>query len=326
MTSTVTARHRAGALSRTVLAECVRTATAAPSLHNSQPWLFRVGENHVDVYADRTRQLPVLDPDGRELMISVGAALFTLRLAFRAAGCLPLLDLFPSRHDGDLVARVAAGRRAEPTPGVTSLAAAVERRHTNRYPFADTALPADAVERLIAAARLEGAALAVATPAGRDAVLGMSHAADRHLRARDGYADELARWTAPGRGRRDGVPVTALGPWDAREVLPVRDFHLPRSAGGARFEPHPTLVVLTTRGDGPAEWVQAGQALQRVLLAATTLGLAATPVSQPVELPAARSRLSDPRTDTWAQMVLRLGYGRPVPGTPRRPLKDVMVG
>ncbi|MGA5298308.1 Acg family FMN-binding oxidoreductase [Nucisporomicrobium flavum] len=333
MTGTVTAGNRsfvaAGTLPRTVLSECVRTATAAPSLHNSQPWRFRVGDDHVDVYADRGRQLTVLDPTGRELLISVGAAVFTLRLAIRDAGCLPVLTLFPDPQRPDLVARVSVGRPAASTPGVASLALAVGRRHTNRYPFADTALPADAVERLVTAAHLEGAALAVASPVGRDAILGMSRAADRRLRERDGYDAELARWTKPGRGRQDGVPVTAIGPWDALEVLPVRDFALPRRDRDpltAEFEPHPTIVVLATRGDGPEDWLRAGQALQRVLLTATGLGLATTPISQPVELPAVRALLTDTGTGAWAQMVLRVGYGRPVPATPRRPLKDVLLG
>lgn len=331
MTTPVTAgtwtMTRAGGLPRTVLAECVRTATAAPSLHNSQPWCFRIGEDHVDVYADRTRQLTVLDAGGRELFISVGAALFTLRLAFRAAGCLPVLDLFPSAVSPDLVARVWAGRRAEPTPGVMSLAAAVPRRHTNRYPFADTALPADTVERLVAAAHLEGAALAVASPVGRDAILGMSRAADRSLRERHGYDEERERWTRPARGRRDGVPATAVGPWDDLEIVPVRDFGPPAHGPvSGRFEPHPTIVVLATSGDGPVEWVKAGQALQRVLLTATALGLATTPISQPVEVPAVRCLLTATGTGTWAQIVLRVGYGRPVPATPRRPCKDVFMG
>ncbi|MEV4642938.1 nitroreductase [Actinoplanes sp. NPDC049548] len=304
--------------------ECVRAATAAPSLHNSQPWRFRIGDDHVDVYADSTRQLSILDPLGRELMVSVGAALFTLRLAIRNAGYLPVLDLFPSGDDSRLVSRVWAGRRLAPTSRVASLAMAVERRHTNRLPFARAALPASAVERLVVAAHLEGAALALANPVGRDAILGMSRAADRRLRGRYGYDGELARWTGLRNGRRDGVPRSAIGPSDALGVLPIRDFALPQR-DSVEFEPHPAIAVLATRGDGTAQWVKSGQALQRVLLTATGLGLATTPISQPVEVPAVRSLLTDTRTGTWAQMVLRIGYGRPVPATPRRPVTDVLL-
>ena len=86
------------------LTACVRSATAAPSLHNSQPWRFRIGEHGVDVYADPRRRLDVLDPAGRELLISVGAAVFTLRLAIRGAGYLSDLKLFPVAAEPDFVA------------------------------------------------------------------------------------------------------------------------------------------------------------------------------------------------------------------------------
>jgi len=45
-------------------------AILAPSSHNTQPWRFAVRERTIDLYADRTRALPVNDPDDRELTIS----------------------------------------------------------------------------------------------------------------------------------------------------------------------------------------------------------------------------------------------------------------
>jgi nitroreductase len=315
-------------LPRAALTQCVRSATAAPSLHNSQPWLFRIGDGAVDVYADRRRQLEVLDPIGRELLISVGAAVFTLRLAIRREGHLPGLGLFPDPEQPDLVARVTAGRSAAATPEVESLAAAIDHRHTNRWPFARSVVPADAVEQLADAARTEGAALTVASAVSRNAILGLSQAAERRLRSHGGYRAELARWTVPGSGRRDGVPPTAIGPWDALETLPIRDFgllqpHIERAT--EQFEPYPTIAVLATEGDSPRDWVRAGQALQRVLLTATWLNLSTTPISQPIELPVIREMLTETRDGIWAQMILRLGYGRPASMTPRRSLDDVLL-
>jgi hypothetical protein len=314
------------ALADNVLSECVRSATAAPSLHNSQPWRFRIGAGVVDVYADRHRQLEVLDPDGRELMISVGAAVFTLRLAMRCEGRLPVLELFPEPGEPDLVARVTAGRAAAPTPGVEALAAAIGHRHTNRWPFARSVVPADAIEQLAAAALFEEAILTVASAVSRDAIIGLSQAADRRLRAKHGYRAELGRWTGP--GRRDGVPPAAIGPWDALETMPIRDFGLlhPQPYRATEvFEPYPTILILATRGDSPADWVGAGQALQRVLLTATWLNLATTPISQPIEIPVIRESLTDTGDGVWAQMILRVGYGRPAATTPRRPLSEVLL-
>lgn len=312
---------------RSVLTESVRSATAAPSLHNSQPWLFQIGDDSVEVYADRRRQLEVLDPAGRELLISVGAAVFTLRLAIQHRGYRPDLALFPDEAEPDLVARVTAGPPAAPTRDVDRLAAAVPHRHTNRRPFARAVVAVDAVEQLTDAARRQGTVLSVATPASRNAILNLSRSADRLLRSRGGYRAELSRWTGPRAGRRDGVPVSAIGPWDALETMPLRDFGLLQpqlQRVSEHFEPYPTIMVLATDGDGKADWVRAGQALQRVLLTATWLNLATTPISQPVEVPAIRELLSDTRRGRWAQMVLRVGYARPAPATPRRLLTEVL--
>ncbi|MEV7629760.1 nitroreductase family protein [Actinoplanes sp. NPDC089786] len=309
------------------LRDCVAAATMAPSLHNSQPWLFRIRPDGVDVHADRRRLLEVLDPAGRELLISVGAALFTLRLALRATGHRTGLRLFPQPDDPGFVASVTVGPELPVTPAVEALAAAVVHRHTNRWPFARSVIPVDVLEHLRDAAGREGATLDVASAVSRNAILGLSEVADRRLRARGGYRAELARWTLPGRRRVDGVPVTAIGPWDALESMPIRDFGLlqPQLRRTAEtFEPHPTIAVLSTAGDTEMDWVMAGQAMQRVLLTATWLNLATTPISQPIEIPVVRELLSDREAGRWAQIVLRVGYGRPATATPRRSLDEVL--
>ncbi|MEV4347509.1 nitroreductase family protein [Actinoplanes sp. NPDC049596] len=311
-----------------VLVRCVEAATLAPSLHNSQPWRFRIDGDAVEVYADRLRQLEVLDPAGRELMISVGAAVFTLRVAMREAGWIPGVETFPDDHRPDLVARVFPEQSARPGPGARELAAAIPRRHTNRRPFASAVVPAGAIEKLEKAAGHEDVMLTVAGPASRTVIVSLGRTAAERLSRRGGYFAELNRWTRPFPGRRDGIPPSAIGPWDAMERVPMRDFGVvsPQpSRRGERFEAYPTIVVLSTHGDGPEQWLRAGQAMQRVLLVATGLGLATTPVSQPVEIASIREVLSDPKTGRWAQMLIRLGYGAPAAATPRRPLTDVLA-
>src|SRR5262249_41558083 len=139
---------------------------------------------------------------------------------------------------------------------------------------------------------------------------------------------ELTEWTLPAPGRRDGIPPQAFGPWAALETLPLRDFGLTQPQLHRRdeqFEPYPTILLLCTTGDTAEQWVRAGQALQRVLLVATVRGLAATPMSQPLEIPALRQLCTDTGTDRWAQVILRVGYGQPSAATPRRPLADVLL-
>lgn len=310
------------------LVSTVRAAIAAPSVHNSQPWQFRIHDGEVDVFADWRRKLDVIDPSGRELFISIGAALFNLRITMQQQDRVPITRLLPDPAHADLVARVIPGRVATAGPWVDGLAAAIPKRHTNRRPFGRVVIPAAVLGNLIAEARREGATLRIADAAARSAILALVRTAEQRLRANGRYRAEIEEWTAPVPGRRDGIPAQAFGAWDAMEALPMRDFGLTQSQLRRRsepFEPYPTIAVLCTDGDTIEQWLQCGQALQRVLLAATVHGLAATPMSQPLEIPELRRRVSATAADRYAQVILRLGYGEPTGATPRRRLTDVLL-
>ncbi|GGN52046.1 hypothetical protein FHR83_009242 [Actinoplanes campanulatus] len=301
-------------------------ATQPDSARDDQPWLFRIDGPAVEVYADHGRLLPVVDPDGREQMISIGAAVFTLRVAIRHSGYQTRVELLPSGADPALAARVTAGRPARLDEVTETLATAIPRRHTNRGPFAHVPVPPPAFRRLRDAAAREGAILRVAEGESREAVLGLARAADQWMRERPQYVREMRRWTGAN-VCHDGVPSWASGPWDALGMIPVRDFtRLPHTLRPSEpFEPHPTILVLATESDTRLDWLCAGQALQRLLLTATWLGLAVTPISQPVEVPEVRQVLTGPPPGVPVQMVLRIGYGRSTGRTPRRAVSEVLM-
>lgn len=336
-----------------VLEACLRAAIAAPSVHNTQPWRFRLGDGVIDVYADPTRRLAVLDPTGRELMISVGAAVLNLRVAMLAHGRMPVLrllsddggrsnDLFGppaaalATKEPTLAARVRLGPSVAAPDTAIMLSRAIPQRHTNRRPFSAIPVPPEVLADLAAAARVEGGDLVVADAPVRDAVLGVVRAAEHRRRADPAYRAELAEWTREIAHRRDGVPPEAIGPWDALEIVPIRDFRLTQDEGhlegqpvrrraSAPFEDEPSIAVLYTAGDTPWEWLRAGQALERALLTATVRGLATTLMTQPLEIPDLRALLTDSASGRVAQAIVRFGYGPPSPPTPRRSISDLLM-
>ena len=99
-----------GVLTDEQVACLLATAGRAPSLHNTQPWRFRVHENGLDLYGDPDRRLRAIDPDGREMLISCGAALFGLRLGIRHLGYQAAVELLPEPGQPSLLARVRLGR------------------------------------------------------------------------------------------------------------------------------------------------------------------------------------------------------------------------
>ena len=160
-------------------------------------------------------------------------------------------------------------------------------------------------------------------------MLSLTRTAENRMRTDPRYRAELSAWTTPGGvGRRDGVPRQAFGPRATDRALPLRDFALGHGAPTAvvDFEPDPTLILLFTDGDSTVDWLRAGTALQRILLTATTRGLAATPLSQLLEVPRLRMLLTDSATGQVVQSVLRIGYPTtPALATPRRAVDDVVL-
>jgi nitroreductase len=307
--------------------ELVAAAILAPSMHNTQPWSFRFEPDcqTIDLYADPARMLRFGDPDGRAVHIACGAALLNLRLAAVVAGRQPLVRLIPTVTQPLRLATVRLGGPCQPLPDEIELHAAITERRTNRSPFSGRPVPPGILAELAEAARREGAELHF--PDHQEAVrlLSLARDAERQLLAQRGYRAELARW-AGGARDRDGIPDAALAPHDPTGAAPVRDFAAvrPGPVHYAWFEDRPQLAVLATPSCARSDWLRAGQALQRVLLAATLRGIAGSPLTQPLETPDAWL-VRDPRSGfEYPQMILRFGYGLPVPHSPRRPVSEVL--
>jgi nitroreductase len=311
------------------LLSCLTAAIAAPSIHNTQPWLLRVRDDTIDVYADRSRQLDIIDPLGRALTISVGAALFNLRTAILAHGRVPKMTLRPSPAEPGLLARVVLGAAVTAPRSTLRLAEAIARRHSNRQPFTTSRVPDCVADDLRAAAIAESARLLIADDTLTEGVIGVVRTAENLRQSDPDYLVELAAWTGPDHERRDGVPPAADAPHDPQARIPLRDFGLARP-GGYRWPQvnvdAPTVAMLYTDGDDVRTWLRAGQALERVLLTATAAGLQSTLMTQPLEYPQLRALLDDTANGRVAQAIIRLGYGSDVPApAPRRPLAEVLI-
>jgi nitroreductase len=309
------------------LQRAAAAAIRAPSLHNSQPWRFRLRDGGIEVLADPARQLTVADSGGWAVRIACGAAAFNARLALATGGLPAVVQLRPHDATPDVMARLTPATPRPPTYLERDLYAAIPRRHSNRQPFWPDPVPSDVRARLIEAARAEGGWLDLLV--GMTALSGfaeIANCADRVLRRDFRYQAELSTWlhadAAP-----DGVPVTAGGPApEPQDLLPQRSFGDRRRPAGRDYEPEPLVAVLGSAADRPIDQLVAGQALQRVLLTVTDAGLASSMISQPIEVPAAREQLRRSLRRTGApQMALRIGFGQAGRPTGRRPLDEVLT-
>ncbi|WP_328841998.1 Acg family FMN-binding oxidoreductase [Streptomyces europaeiscabiei] len=317
------------------LEEWISAAVAAPSIYNTQPWRYRLDADTATLHvrAAPERGLRHVDPEGRALHVSVGAAVFNLRVAVTHSGWVPVTRLLPRPEDPRLLATVRpAGAASQPATDLRAdLYEVIHRRHSSRLPFSGRKLPPLVRTELSEAAHAEGASLTFPAPVETTRLLRVTAKAEHRNRSDADRRAESRRWVRrnPDEAVDGGLPRTVLGPQDAHERLPMRDFtaerHPERLAAGA-FEYDPVVAVLATAHDRRADWLRAGQALQHVLLVATAHGLRASLLHQAMEWSDLRRSLSPAPDHTGhVQMLVRLGYGPEGPATPRHTPRDVVA-
>ncbi|MEV6979658.1 nitroreductase family protein [Sphaerisporangium sp. NPDC051017] len=316
------------------LRAAVEAAIWAPSVHNTQPWTFAVTDGELSVRADTDRLLRVSDAEGREMLVSCGAALFNIRVAVWATGHRPVVRVLPDPDRPGLLATVRLGDRQDADEQTLAMNAQIRHRRTHRAGFTRKQVPDALLETLVAQARNEGARLTPAVSEAVVRVLASVTAAAQDVQAGDrAFALEMLRWgRPPGSRYRDGVPAGAYPsePRRTRPHFPQRDYAGGRASWGSeedqRTATAPGVVaVLTTPGDTPPDWMAAGQALQRVLLHASAHGVSAAFHTQALELYHLREFVRQELcSGEYPQMIMRLGYPAGETRAVRRPVSDVL--
>lgn len=308
--------------------EALGLAVRAPSVHNSQPWQWRIGENSVELFADRTRQLHHIDPAGRDLLMSCGVALQHFTVAMSALGWETTVHRFPDPTNHDHLASVeVVGPRFSESD--IALAAAIPRRRTDRRWYSAWPVPSGDITLMASRAARWGVRVQrVADKAELSAVV--TRAVREHLVDPE-YLAELTMWS--GRyGTPSGVPAHNAPVPERAGNFPARAFANPtlqQPTGIDASADAGVVLVLVTDTDEPSDQLRAGEATGVVLLTATALGLATCPLTEPLELADTRAELRSTVLDNKGvpQMLLRVGWAAlnatPIPATPRRSLRDV---
>jgi nitroreductase len=313
-----------------LLRRAATRASLAPSVHNSQPWRFRIGPATLDIRADRHRRLQVLDPVGRQLMISCGCALFHARVALAADRRVIRIERFPDPADADLLARLTITDDAAPWTPLVRLEPSIDRRRSNRREFFERDVPEEIQWELSNAAAQEDAVLVtITTDEAREITARLVQEADAIENDNPAYRAELRQWTTDLPGRRDGLTSRSYPMASSeRGDVPIRDFGI-KVAGQmgpvTDSDRRQCLMILGTPEDTPAAWLRAGEALERLWLEATRLDYVASLITQVIEVDRTRRQLRDELgLDFWPHVLIRVGQAAPNVATNRRNLTEML--
>jgi nitroreductase len=323
----------------TDLGMAVEHALRAPSVHNTQPWRWRIRTEAVELHADWNRHLPVTDPDRRDLIMSCGAALHHLQVACAAQGLAVEVDRLPDLENPGHLATVAI-RPGPGDPADTALFPAIHRRRTDRRRMSHRPVPPGYLRTLAEQAHRVGALLILVTgaPMRQRFTAALTEAAHRQ-EFTPGYPAELQLWPRRSAAARDGVAAGSVAPPPVglTGASPLRRFprgelNQPRQLPGhGPADDAAELLVIATAGDDPLDWLRAGEATSAVLLAATRMTLATTPLSQALEVERSRRELQHEvvHAPEHPQLIIRVGWpasgAGELPVTPRRDLGSVLL-
>jgi len=305
------------------LAEAAVAAGHAPSIHNTQPWRWRLDNDTLELLVERSRLLGVTDPDRRLAILSCGTALHHARVALSAQGLHEYVERMPDSDEPDLLARVRILSRIPVTAPAMRLLQTIAVRYTDRRPVTgDPVTPAD-IEAIAAATGAQGAWL---HRLRRDQVIELAAAADRAQQAESAdpaWREEMAYWTGGDRTGGTGVPDAVIPAHRPDTMVPGRDFgHAGALPTGAEHDAAAAYALLYGQADEMLDWLRAGEALSAAWLTATELGVSLLPLSGAVEVPGTRRILRGMLAGTAVPyLVLRLGRADPEhqgpPHTPR---------
>jgi len=318
------------------LRELVRLATLAPSGHNTQPWKFRLAPGLIELYPDKTRHLAAVDPDDRELWLSLGAALENLLVAAEHLGYHPEVTYHLAGTPADYIA-VALARTGAAPESPAAVFAAIRTRQSTRRPFDGKSVPAPALDQLTAAATGAGVGPLLFTGRAMEPLLEYVKAGNARQMSDEAFKTELVKWVR----------------FNDREALASRDGLLGRAASNpsvprwvgqllsgsslnaktqdkkdeANIRSSAGLLLFTSERNDPAAWLDTGRAHERFALRATALGLKYSYINQPCEVPELRAQVQAHLSlnNAFPQLLTRFGYGPAMPRSLRRPLSEVLL-
>jgi hypothetical protein len=310
--------------------ELVRHATLAASGHNTQPWKFAITDDAIEIHPDLARRLPAVDPDDRELWISLGCALENLLVAARAAGYAPEV-IYPDTVDLIRIRLTADSRHSSP------LFDAIPTRQNTRSEYDGRPVKGANVDQVQAVPLEPGIALRLVTdPIELNTVLeyvsqgNLSQFADRAFMA------ELISWLRFNKkealASRDGLYSGCAGRpqvprWFGRLVVAWTKPQQQADADAEKVRSSPGSVVVTSQAEDKTAWVRVGQVYERMALTMTLLNIKSAFLNQPIEIPDLRGQFQTAMGLGHAlpQLLLRFGYAEPMPRSLRRPVEQVLL-
>ncbi|MBE0684541.1 MAG: Tat pathway signal protein [Anaerolineaceae bacterium] len=310
--------------------ELVRYATLAANGHNTQPWKFSIKDHSIEILPDYNRRLPVVDPNDRELWISLGCALENLLITARAIGFAPELS-YPDNKD-----LITVSLQADP-PQVSPLFDAIPERQTTRGEFDGQIIKASEINQLQELPLEPGVSLHfVSDPVGIERVAEYVNQGNLAQYGNPAFIEELIFWLRFNRreilNSLDGLYSVCSGnpevpAWLGKMFVSGTKPQQQADADAKKLRSSSGVVNIASENDDKSSWVRTGQVYERLTLMMTSLNIKSALLNQPIEVPDIRPQFQSAMNlgERYSQLLVRFGYAPAMPKSIRKPVEQVLV-
>ncbi|NOH02836.1 MAG: twin-arginine translocation signal domain-containing protein [Chloroflexi bacterium] len=310
--------------------ELVRYATLAANGHNTQPWKFAVQENAIEIHPDTSRELKIVDPDHRELWISLGCALENLLVAARASGFAAEVT-YPDSAEFIRVALTPDSPQSDP------LFDAIPLRQNTRSEYDGQLIKTADFDQVQTLPLEPGVSTHFITgPGGLETVLEYVNQGNLSQYADPAFMDELIYWLRFNKkeamSSMDGLFSKCSGNpevprWLGQMFVGSTKPQQQADIDAKKLRSSPAAVVIALESDDKTAWVRAGQVYERLALKTTSLNIKSAFLNQPIEVKDIRSQFQSALGlgASMPQLLVRLGYAQAMPKSLRRPVEQVLI-
>ncbi len=319
---------------KTDFLKIIAYAIKAPSGHNTQPWKFKVQENWIEVYPDFTQELPVVDYNHRELYISLGCAVFNICLAAGQYGYSYNIEIIEETKQSIIKITLEKTQTVK-----DSLFEQIEKRQTNRNIYTGKSIDNDTLMQLKTLHYNDDIGVYYFENKYSDfQIIKENILKGNEIQMSDAkFKEELISWIRFNKQEVDkhqnGLTYKVMGSPSVPNFIGkiiLKFFLTPKKQNKLdkeKVDSSSHAVLLTTKSNTIKEWIFLGMSLQKLLLKCTELEIATAFCNQPCEVASLSSKLQKqlPIHDEYPAIILRIGYAKHVPFSPRKDLGKVLI-
>lgn len=306
----------------------------APSGHNTQPWKFEIKENSIEVHPNFDKELRVIDSNHRELFISLGCAVTNICITANHLGYSYKKEIITQKNETFIRIELKK-EKVNKNP----LFVQISKRQTNRNIYNAKIIPTDRIDQLKQLNITHPVAIYFYQNGEQEfsKLSDFIYEGNEILFRNQAFKEELLDWIRFNpkdvQKNKDGLAYNVLGSpslpkWLGKTI--VRSFLKPKSQNKVETKKlcsSSHLVLLTTAGNKPEDWILAGEALEFFFLKCTELGISVAFSNQPCEIPRLSSQLRKQIeiNDHYPMLLMRIGYAEPMPYSVRKNLEELIL-